>query len=387
MHECNAERVQVLNWQKINRYIDAPPSMHTTQTSTHTNTSLVSSVSIHTKLNQSQSLFHNLDKPMPLLDDTNTTITATMESLLNCHNVSAPTQEQTNNIDTSETIINSSPSTIYHKFEESQCLFCDQSSSDLEQSLVHMSQAHGLHIVTTNLLVDVGSLLAYFRLVISCYHECLYCGTQRNTTEAVRQHMIAKGHCKYDLATKDAEFREFYDFSSVETEEKVHRDLIATRLSDNTQPAAPGRPRKSRSSERSDIHDTGVAASPWHPTPSSPTSTTHESQSDTDAGPEEFQTDPDLSGQLSKRAQKQTYTHHNQLAQLRADDRRSLVHLPASQQRALLATHHKQMEKAKRSEQLQRGNLESAGNSFARLGTIRLIRKPPHTGRVQTLKR
>jgi pre-60S factor REI1 len=320
-----------------------------------------------------------------MLDDTTTLTTASMAFLLNA-DVSLQTQEQINRIDESETIA-SSPSPIDHKFEESQCLFCDQSSSDLEQSLVHMSKAHGLHIVTTNLLVDVGSLLAYFHLVISCYHECLYCGTQRNTTQAVQQHMIAKGHCKYDLTARDAESRDFYDFSSTEMEEKMHRGVIATRLSDIAGLAAHTRSRKSRSSKRHNRRDTGITASPRDSTSSSPTSPIIKPQSDTDASPDDAQTDSELPGQLSKRAQKQTYTHHNQLAQLRADDRRSLVHLPASQQRALLATHHKQMEKAKRLEQLQRGNLESAGNGFARLGTIRLVRKPPHTGRVQTLKR
>ena len=92
-------------------------------------------------------------------------------------------------------------------------------------------------------------------------------------------------------------------------------------------------------------------------------------------------------GELSTRALKQEYTLNNQLAQLRADDRRSLLHLPASQQRALLATHHKQMEKARRTEQTQRGNLESAGNKFNCLGKMRLIRKPPHTGNVSSLNR
>jgi pre-60S factor REI1 len=324
---------------------------------------------------------------MPLLGDTTATATATMEPLSNCHNVSAPTQEQTNNIDKNEPIIDSSPSPINHQSEESQCLFCDRSSSGLEQNMVHMSKAHGLHIVTTNLLVHVGSLLAYFHLVISCYHECLYCGKQRNTTQAAQQHMIAKGHCKYHLTSKDAEFREFYDLSSLETEEELHRALIATLLSDSAQLAAHGRSRKSRSSKRSDIHDTDVTALPRDPTPLSSKSPDPESQSDADTTPDDSQTDSELPGQLSRRAQKQTYIHSNQMAQLRADDRRSLLHLLASQQRALLATHHKQLGKAKRSEQVQRGNLESAGNSFARLCTIRLIRKPPHTGRVQTLKR
>jgi pre-60S factor REI1 len=310
---------------------------------------------------------------MPLLGDTATTTTATMGFISNV-DVSLQTREQI------------SPSPIDHEFEESHCLFCDQSSSDLEQSLMHMSKAHGLHVVTTNLLVDVGSLLAYFHLVISCYHECLYCGTQRNTIQAVQQHMVAKGHCKYDLTNKDAEFREFYDFSSVETEEILHRDFIATRLSDSAGLAAHGWPRKSRLSKRPDKHNVDATALPHDRTFPS-TSPAPESQSDADTSPDNAQADSGLPGQLSRRAQKQAYTNQNQLAQLRADDRRSLLHLPASQQKALLAAHHKQMEKAKRSEQLQRGNLESAGNSFARLGTIRLVRKPPHTGRVQTLKR
>jgi pre-60S factor REI1 len=322
---------------------------------------------------------------MPLLGDTTTTTTATMEFVSNI-DVSLQTQEQINYIDESETIA-SSPPLIDHEFEESECVFCDLPNSDLEHNLMHMSKAHGSHIVTTNLQVDIRTLLAYFHLVISCYHECLYCGKHRNTTEAIQQHMVAKGHCKYDLTTKDAEFRDFYDFSLVETEEEWHRDLIATRLSDSAQLATHGRSRKSRSSKRPDIHDSGTTASPRSPTSSSPTGPTPESQSDVDTSPDDSQTDSELPGQLSRRAQKQKYTHSNLLAQFRADDRRSLLHLLASQQRALLATHHKQLEKAERLEQLQRGNLESAGNSFARLGTIRLIRKPPHTGRVQTLKR
>jgi pre-60S factor REI1 len=331
----------------------------------------------HTRLNLSQSSFNDHTKSMPLLGDTVTITTASMAFLSNI-DVSLQTQEQINCIDESETIT-IAPSLIGHEFEESQCLFCNQLSLDLEQSLVHMSKAHGLHIVTTNLLVDVGSLLAYFQLVILCYHQCLYCGTQRNTTEAIQQHMIAKGHCKYDLTARGAEFRDFYDFTN--------RDLVATRLSDSAGLAAHIRSRKSRSFKRHDRHDTGITVSPRNPTPSSPTSLISESQSDADTSPEESQTDSDFPGPLSRRAQKQMYTHNNQLAQLRGDDRRSLLHLPVSQQRALLATHHKQLEKAKRSEHIQRGNLESAGNSFARLGTIRLIRKPPHTGRVQTLKR
>lgn len=298
---------------------------------------------------------------------------------------SLPLREQINHNEQIDAI-NSSSSIADDEFEESRCLFCDQSSTDLEHNLEHMSRIHGLHIVTANLLVDVGSLLHYFHLVVSCYHECLFCGTQRNTHQAAQQHMIAKGHCKYDLTAKDAEFREFYDLSSLESEENSRRSLLATRLSDSAQVAAYEKATKPRDPKRSNKHSLDRTLSPAEQasTSSSPTS---ESQSDSDTSSDDNQGAFKPLSELSIRAQKRLHIVDTQLSKLRANDRKSLMHLPVSQQRALLETHHKQMEKARRSEQTQRGNLESAGNSFARLGTIRLIRKPPHTGRVQTLKR
>lgn len=291
-------------------------------------------------------------------------------------------QDHINHSDASD----SSSSNIDHEFDVSQCLFCDRSSSDLEHNLEHMSKVHGLHIVTTNLLVDVESLLAYFHLVISSYHECLYCGTQRNTRQAAQQHMTAKGHCKYDLTAMGAEFRDFYDLSSLEAEEESQRNFIATRIFDLELAATHNKSKESRSSKHSDRHNLDITLSSSEPeSPSSRHSPAPQSDGDTSSDDNENISNP--LRQLSIREQKRAYTLNNQLSQLRAGDRRSLTHLPVSQQRTMLATHHKQMEKARRSEQTQRGNLESAGNSFARLGTIRLIRKPPHTGRVQTLKR
>lgn len=323
---------------------------------------------------------------MPLVGVTTATTTATMGVQSNWDAVSASqSQDHINNNEQIDTI-NSLSSRIDHEFDESQCLFCDRSSSDLDHNLEHMSKIHGLHIVTSNLLVDIESLLAYFNLVISSYHECLYCGTQRSTRQAVQQHMTAKGHCKYDLTAKDAEFREFYDLSSLEAEEVSQRNLIATRISDIELAAAHDKSKKSRSSKRSDKHSLDIT---FERSENGSTSSGHSPapQSDSDTSSDDNETLSDPLRQLSVREQKRAYTLNNQLSQLRADDRRSLMHLPISQQLTILATHHKQMEKARRSEQSQRGNLESAGNSFARLGTIRLIRKPPHTGRVQTLKR
>jgi hypothetical protein len=60
--------------------------------------------------------------------------------------------------------------------------------------------------------------------------------------------------------------------------------------------------------------------------------------------------------------------------------------LPTSQQRALLATQFKQTESSGRAASARGGALESAGNSFGRLSSVRLVRIPPHSGRVQSLK-
>ena len=295
----------------------------------------------------------------------------------------APSREQTLNNDKDNVANPSSPS-IDSEFDESQCLFCNQTSLDLDQNLVHMSKAHGLYIDPTNLLVDVVSLLGYFHLVISGYYECIYCGTQRNTRQAVQQHMLGKSHCKYDITDQDSELRDFYEFPSSEAKEKLHQSLPAMRFPDDPPLPSQARSRKPRPSKRSDRHGPDITASPLDQAPPTPAAHSHNHAESSSNATETPSPSP---GEVSIRALKQESTLNNHLAQLRADDRRSLLHLPASQQRALLATHHKQIEKARRTEQSKQGNLESAGNKFGCLGKIRLIRKPPHTGNVPSLNR
>ncbi|ETI21634.1 hypothetical protein G647_07981 [Cladophialophora carrionii CBS 160.54] len=272
-----------------------------------------------------------------------------------------------------------------YDFDESQCLCCNQMSPDLDQNLVHMSRAHGLYVDPANLLVDVGALLAYFHLIISGRYECLYCGTQRSTREAVQQHMMAKGHCKYDITDEDSELRDYYELPSSDAKEDLHQNLSAMRFSDERHLPSQARLRKPRPPKRSDRHGANTASPLGQalPTPSA----TPLSHSDAEPSSNVAETPSHTRGQLSTRAVKQEHILNNQLSQLRAGDRRSLLHLPTSQQRALLATHHKQMQKAKRTEQTYQRNLESAGNSFSCLGKIRLIRKPPHTGNIHSLKR
>jgi pre-60S factor REI1 len=251
----------------------------------------------------------------------------------------------------------SQPSIAY-EFNESQCLFCNRISPNLDSNIAHMAKSHGLHIEPANLLVDIGSLLAYFHVVISGCYECLYCGTQRTTRQGVQQHMMGKGHCKYDLANADSELREFYDLPSSDA-----KDDFLSRQQDSPATIPRPQPNKARPSRRPPP-DAG------QPLPSSALTTT-----------------TTLSHDLTPRQTKQATALQSQLTHLRAADRANLLHLPESRQRALLLTHHKQMEQVRRGEQSKRGRLESSTNLAGRLGTVRLVRVEPHWGHTQTLKR
>lgn len=276
-----------------------------------------------------------------------------------------------------------------YEFDACQCLFCNQINIDLDENLRHMSKAHGLQVDLANLLVDTETLLAYLHFVISEYYECLYCGTQRSTRQAVQQHMMGKGHCRYDVASESAEIRDFYDCSSSESDAKegVQQRLSAMRITDNSSLPPKARLRKPRPPKRSDRHHSDLPEP--HVDQALPTATPPSLASHMGEEPS-WDTTERPSGSLealSARALKQEVTHDKQLSRLRANDLRSLMHLTVSQQRALLATHHNQMEKARRTEQVKRSNLDRAGNHTNCLDKIRLVRKPPHTGNVHSLNR
>lgn len=80
-----------------------------------------------------------------------------------------------------------------------------------------MSRSHSLIIPSSidngclTLAVDLETLVRYMHLVISTYHECLLCHTQRQSAHAVQQHMTGKGHCRIDLEDGESEFRDFYE--------------------------------------------------------------------------------------------------------------------------------------------------------------------------------
>lgn len=250
------------------------------------------------------------------------------------------------------------------EFDPRHCLFCNHVSSSLDDNLVHMSKKHGLFIPDeAHLVVEVVTLVAYFHLVIFGYSECLFCGSQRRSPTAAQQHMTGKGHCKIDILREDSEFRDFYDFASGDNsegeedggssdEEEEESQVAPSRAAGRRAPAhivdvgdkimklVSGKSLSHRSAgkRRTHRHKTAQVASN-SPDPGT-TIIAGESSSAASIG----------SRALSKRAAKREAIFDKQMAGLRADDRRSLMHLPAAQQRVLVATAKAQVERARKEE-------------------------------------
>lgn len=100
-----------------------------------------------------------------------------------------------------------------------QCLFCPEAPSSLEDNLTHMSTDHSFFIPDADYLVNLPGLLNYLGEKIAVGNICIFCngkGREFRTLYAVRKHMLDKSHCKiaYDNENDKLEISDFYDFSS-----------------------------------------------------------------------------------------------------------------------------------------------------------------------------
>ncbi|KAL1942644.1 hypothetical protein VTO73DRAFT_4884 [Trametes versicolor] len=105
------------------------------------------------------------------------------------------------------------------RISPTQCLFCPVSSASLDDNLTHMSAAHSFFIPDAEYLVDLVGLITYLGEKIAVGNTCVFCsgrGREFRTLEAVRKHMLDKGHCKiaYDSEEDRLEISDFYDFTA-----------------------------------------------------------------------------------------------------------------------------------------------------------------------------
>lgn len=102
-----------------------------------------------------------------------------------------------------------------------ECIFCRQTSENFESNMGHMTHEHGLYIPDIDFVTDLPEMMAYLADKVAIAHCCIYCPASVQpfaSLEAVRKHMIDKGHLKirYDDEGMN-ELADFYDY----TEEAV----------------------------------------------------------------------------------------------------------------------------------------------------------------------
>ncbi|KAI8666317.1 C2H2-type domain-containing protein [Fusarium keratoplasticum] len=223
------------------------------------------------------------------------------------------------------------------EFVPENCIFCSHQASDIDDNLAHMKTTHSLTIpFQDNLVVEPATLIWYLHFVIFGYHECILCGTRRRTVEGVQQHMLDKGHCRFEMSDEMMEFYDVEGLNSHSTQDLVRPDEDSIRLpsgkilSHRSQTASSSRPRITNQSTSTDQEPAAIPGAP-----------------PTDA--------------LTNRGRKET-AMATQLSRLSVKDQQSLIHLSAPQQRSLLAQRKKELETARRSERRMRIRMDRHSN-------------------------
>ncbi|KAI8845588.1 C2H2 type zinc-finger-domain-containing protein [Chytridium lagenaria] len=110
------------------------------------------------------------------------------------------------------------------------CLFCTHRSASLEDSMSHMAVSHSFFIPDLEFLIDLEGLITYLGEKISVGNLCIYCngkGRAMHSLEAVRDHMVMKGHCKVAYEDgDDEELVDFYDFGMTWEDEEVGKEEV-----------------------------------------------------------------------------------------------------------------------------------------------------------------
>ncbi|KAI6758252.1 hypothetical protein HG530_010492 [Fusarium avenaceum] len=113
------------------------------------------------------------------------------------------------------------------EFIPGQCLFCAQDSATLDDSMKHMATAHSFNVPFQDLLaVDLETIISYLHFVIHNYRECVCCGTRRGTVEGIQHHMLAKGHCRFDISPETEEFYQTPKVENALTETQYPSDPV-----------------------------------------------------------------------------------------------------------------------------------------------------------------
>ncbi|KAI1638228.1 C2H2 type zinc-finger-domain-containing protein [Biscogniauxia mediterranea] len=315
---------------------------------------------------------------------TTTTTTAPLPTLP----MSLSSSPETNSTLTSFKESVDSPDATMQPFTPGQCLFCPNSSTSFTDSVVHMRKSHGLFVPhQQHLLVDLETLFGYLHLIVFGYRECLQCGTERATVQAVQQHMTGKGHCTLDISDPDSEFADFYDLSEPEDDAEGGSEGDGDKRI-RAQTPTSSRRKPIPADEDSIRLPSGKIISRKSSAPAgllsltqlrrrTPNLASQQLEYSVIVEPEEEEEEDGGSGKdvlgadvrdtrllllLSKRKKRERAMVTYQMANMSANDRRSLVHLPASQQRSVLAAQLRHADKVQKEERRRQSRVDRKGN-------------------------
>ena len=312
--------------------------------------------------------------------ETNTATTATTTAPLSTLPMSLSSSPQTNSTTTSHQESVDSPDTTMPQFVPGQCLFCPKPSPSFADSVVHMRKSHGLFVPhQQHLSVDLETLLRYLHLIIFGYRECIKCGTERATVQAVQQHMTGKGHCNFDTTDEDSEFAEFYDFSESESASECEtegdgdeRNLEETIASSSQKPLPAGQDSIRLPSGKIISRQSSAQTAPSFTQlrrrartyASRLEHSTVEAGEEEEGGSSKDEPDSDIHDMrlLSKREKRERATVTYQLANMSANDRNGLIHLPTSEQRSILTAQFRHAVKVQKEEKRRQSKVDRKGN-------------------------
>jgi pre-60S factor REI1 len=190
--------------------------------------------------------------------------------------------------------------------------------------------------------------------------------------------MTAKGHCKFDVSEQDSEFAELYDFSEpeVEAESDIEGDAdarpeeetptISSRkllMADKDSIHLPsGRIISRKSSAQAEISLLGRLKRRNRTMASRIEYSAPEPDEEEESNNEALKSDTNDGTILSRREKREKAMVKFQLSNMSANDRTSLMHLSAPQQRSMLAMQHRQAKKVQKEEQRRKTNIDRKGN-------------------------
>jgi len=116
--------------------------------------------------------------------------------------------------------------------ELDECLFCGVISSSFDQNLGHMSVKHDFRFPDEEFVVSPEELFFFCADKVGNGNICLVCnyaGRAFYSLQAVRNHMVTKGHCYVNVNGENAlDYVEFYDFAQSGDDPAILRAELMT---------------------------------------------------------------------------------------------------------------------------------------------------------------